>query len=276
MRIDAHHHYWNYNPVEYDWIDDNMKVIRCSFLPDDLKHTIETAGIDGVITVQARQSLEETEWLLDLADKNDFMKGIVGWVPLTAGNIASILEKYAHHNKLKAVRHVVQGETDDNFILRDNFNRGISLLKKFDLTYDILIFERHLPQTIEFVDRHPEQLFVVDHIAKPLIKDNILEPWSGNLRELAKRENVYCKISGMVTEADFNNWTEAQLQPYLNTVIEAFGPNRVMFGSDWPVCLVTCEYARWVTIVETFISKLTFDEQTKIMGENARTAYRTG
>ncbi len=276
MRIDAHHHYWNYNQTEYDWIDDNMAVIRRSFLPEDLKKTIDTAGIDGVITVQARQSLEETEWLLELAGKNDFTKGVVGWVPLAANNIASILEKYAANDKLKAVRHVIQGEPDDNFILSKDFNRGVSLLKKFNLTYDILIFERHLPQSIDFVDRHPEQLFVLDHIAKPLIKNNILEPWSGSLRELAKRGNVYCKISGMVTEADFNNWTEAQLQPYLNTVLEAFGPNRLMFGSDWPVCLVACKYTQWVAIIETFIRQLTADEQTKIMGENARAAYRTG
>jgi L-fuconolactonase len=273
MRIDAHHHYWVYDPVEYGWIDDSMGAIRRSFLPEDLKQTISATGVDGVVTVQARQSLEETEWLLDLASQNEFMRGVVGWVPLMDPAVGDCLAHYATDPKFRAVRHVVQGEPDDQFILGEAFNRGVSLLQKHGLVYDILIFERHLPQTITFVDRHPEQVFVLDHIAKPRIAENLLEPWATNIRELARRPNVYCKLSGLVTEADHSGWTEAQLRPYMETVLDAFGPQRVMFGSDWPVCLVACEYARWHGIVSGFVSELSTDEQDRVLGGTAIEAY---
>lgn len=273
MIIDAHHHFWKYDPIEYDWIDDSMKYIRKDFLPDRLNATIETASVDGVISVQARQTMEETNWLLSLASQNNFIKGVVGWLPIADSNFKDLLEKYAVHPKLKALRHVIQGESDDHFILGKNFNQGISILKEHNLAYDILIFERHLNHTIKFVDQHPNQVFVLDHMAKPKIKIGELSPWRENITELAKRENVFCKISGMVTEANFTNWNESLLQPYFNTVLEAFNSDRLLFGSDWPVCLVGVEYKTWMELVKQQISKLSNSEQKNIMGLNAINAY---
>lgn len=273
MVIDSHHHYWQYNPVEYDWIDDSMKIIRTDFLPEKLEQTIREAGIDGVISVHARQSVEETDLLIEMAHQNKFMKGVVGWLPLIQNDIETYLEKYSGEKILKGLRHVVQGEADPEFILRNDFNRGISLLKKYSFVYDILIVERQLPNTIRFVDQHPDQIFVLDHIAKPIIRKNELSPWKENIQELAKRENVSCKISGMVTEADFTNWTPEQLQPYFNVVLEAFGPDRLLFGSDWPVCLVATSYKNWADLVRETISTFSETEQAKIMGENALMIY---
>jgi len=272
--IDSHHHFWRYNPSDFGWIDNSMRVIRRDFLPLELERELRKAHVDGVVTVQARQSLEETHWLLELAAAHPFIRGVVGWVPLIDPKVPAILEKLAAEKKLRAVRHVLQREPDERYMLRADFNRGISALQPLGLTYDILIFERHLPQTIEFVDRHPQQIFVLDHIAKPRIKENLLEPWRKNLLELARRPHVYCKLSGLVTEADYTNWTEAQLQPYVDTVLEAFGPKRLMFGSDWPVCLVACSYTRWQTLVRQWIEKLSPAEQNGILGENAVETYR--
>ncbi len=274
MIIDTHHHFWNYNPVEYDWIDDEMAVIRKSFLPEQLKSTLAQTDVSGVISVQARQCLEETDWLLKMADENDFIKGIVGWVPLVSNNIDEILEKYAANKWLKGVRHVIQGESDPEFVLRNDFNRGIALLKKYDLVYDILITANQIPNTIRFVDQHPNQQFVLDHIAKPKIKTNEIKVWSENLNELARRENVSCKISGIVTEADYKNWTEEQLQPYFDVVLEAFGPSRLMFGSDWPVCLVATEYQNWLNLVKKVVAKYSIQEQEQIYFKNAISIYQ--
>lgn len=274
MKIDSHHHFWSYDPVEYGWIDDAMKAIRRDFLPEHLCAEIASVGVDGVVSVQARQSLIETGWLLGFAAQNDFIKGVVGWVELVSPQVGAELERFAASRKLKSVRHVVQGESDENFILREDFNRGVRELKKFSLVYDILIFERHLSQTIKFVDAHPDQIFVLDHIAKPRLKEGLFEPWNKKIRELARRPNVYCKVSGMVTEADFKKWTEAQLRPYFDTVLEAFGPQRLMFGSDWPVCLVACSYARWHKMVSNWIVKLSPAEQARILGGTAIEAYK--
>ena len=274
MRIDSHHHFWNYSVEEYGWIDDSMQTLRRDFLPADLQQEILRVGIDGVVSVQARQTLEETEWLLGFAESHEFIKGVVGWVPLRDANVREPLEKLTSHSKLKAVRHVVQDEPDDEFLLRAPFNEGISLLHGLGLVYDILIFERHLPAAIQFVDRHPNQTFVLDHIAKPQIDKHLLEPWAQNIRELAKRPHVFCKVSGMVTEADFNSWSPEQLQPYWDIVLEAFGPSRLMFGTDWPVCLAACEYGRWLHIVEDFASELTAGEQAALFGNTAIAAYR--
>jgi len=272
--IDSHHHFWRYQAEDFGWINDAMRAIRRDFLPADLAQTMRTAGVDGVVSVQARQSLEETRWLLELAGENAFVRGVVGWVPLVSPDIEKILAEYAANPKLRAVRHVLQNLPDDRHMLREDFNRGIQALRAHGLAYDILIFERHLPVAIEFADRHPQQVFVLDHIAKPRIKDNLIEPWAKNIRELARRPHVYCKISGLVTEADFTNWTEAQLQPYVETVLEAFGPQRLMFGSDWPVCLVACKYARWANLVRGWIKKLSASEQARLLGETAIEAYR--
>ena len=274
MKIDAHHHLWKYSPEEYGWIDEEKAVIRRDFLPTHLHAEIGAVGIHGVVSVHARQSLEETEALLRYSDQYEFMRGVVGWVPLISPSVKDDLERFSSHPKLKAVRHVLEDEPDDHYISRGDFNRGVAELRQFDLVYDILIYERHLPQTIEFVDRHPNQVFVLDHIAKPRVKDNLISPWRENIVELARRPNVSSKISGMVTEADFHNWTEAQLQPYLETVLEAFGPSRLMFGSDWPVCLVACAYKRWFEIVSRFVGGLSSDEQERILGGTAVEIYR--
>ncbi len=273
MIIDTHHHFWNYNPIEFDWIDDEMKSIRKNFLPKDLNKTISNACVDGVISVQARQTTDETEWLLQLASENEFIKGIIGWLPLAFCNIRMMLEKYASSVWLKGVRHVVQGEPDPEFILGKEFNSGVKLLKEFGLVYEILIYEHQLYNTIRFVDLHPNQIFVLDHIAKPLIRENMINEWNKNIRELAKRENVYCKISGMVTEANFSAWTVEQLQPYFDVVFEAFGPQRLMFGSDWPVCLVATQYKNWLDIVKSQISGFIQNEQDQILYKNAVEVY---
>ena len=272
MVIDAHHHFWRYSVEEYGWIDDSMAVIRRDFLPEDLRAEINSAGVDGVISVQARQSYAETRWLLDMAAQNDFIKGVVGWVPLQFPTIGKTLEQFSNDWKLRGVRHVCQGEPD-GFMLGADFNNGVATLKEFGLVYDILIFERQLREAIKFVDKHPNQIFVLDHVAKPRIKEHSLDPWRDNMRELARRPNVYCKISGMVTEADFKMWSPTQLAPYVEHVIEIFSPKRLMLGSDWPVCLVACDYAKWIGLVKNWISKLSPTEQARILGGTAIEAY---
>lgn len=273
-RIDAHHHFWKYDSVEYGWISDEMAAIRRDFLPADLKRQIDAAGVDGVVSVQARQTVEETEWLLGMAGRNPFIRGVVGWVPLASPQAGGDLARFAADPNLKAVRHVLHDEPDDNYMLRDDFNEGLSLLAAYDLAYDILIFERHLPQAVQLVDRHQEQVFIVDHIAKPKIGRNEVSPWRENIQELAKRQNVYCKISGLVTEADFKAWTVEQLKVYMDVVLSAFGGQRTMFGSDWPVCLVACEYARWHGIVSDFVSSLSAAGQQRVLGGTAIEAYK--
>ena len=270
MKIDSHHHFWHYNADEYGWISE--PIIQRDFLPGDLQQTIAPLGIEGVVSVQARQTLEETRWLLELAAQNAFIKGVVGWVPLLDDNTRQSLEKFAPNPYFKGVRHGLQGE-EPEFMERTDFNKGVALLHEFDVVYDLLITERHLPKTIEFVERHPQQRFVVDHIAKPRIAGGEIEPWGAHLRELARRPNVSCKLSGMTTEADWQNWTVEQLRPYAETVLEAFGARRVMFGSDWPVCLLACDYARWHDLVADFINTLSEDEQARIWGENAIEIY---
>jgi len=272
--IDSHHHLWKFNTEDYGWMSEEMNVLRRDYLPEEFAALTSAAGIDGVVTVQARQIVEETDWLLELAAEHDFIRGVVGWVPLIDEGAGDLLDKYRGAEKLKAIRHILHDEADDDYMLRDDFNRGIRALKPRDLVYDILIFERHLPQTLEFVDRHPGQVFVVDHIAKPRIRDNVISPWREGMMELGRRENIYCKVSGMVTEADWGAWTEEQLRPYFDAVLEAFGPARLMFGSDWPVCLLASEYARWVDIVRRAISGLSAEEQAMILGGTAAKAYR--
>lgn len=271
--IDAHHHLWKYSEAKYPWMLDGMESIRRDFLIPELQAAIRNAGINGTVAVQARQTVEETEWLLDLAGGNDLIRGVVGWVPLADANVVTHLETLSAEAKLKGVRHVLHDEADDFYMLRDDFNRGVSLLRDFGLQYDILIFERHLSQTIQFVDRHPNQRFVLDHIAKPRIKDHVRSSWEFLVAELARRENVWCKLSGMVTEADWTNWTESDLRPYFDTVLAAFGAERLMFGSDWPVILVACGYKRWADLVLSWISQLSATEQLSIMGGTARRAY---
>jgi L-fuconolactonase len=272
--VDAHHHFWRYTPEEYGWIGDSMAILQRDFLPDHLAAELAPAGVAGVVSVQARQTLEETRWLLDHAARHDFIRGVVGWAPLAQRGIDEVLAPLAGNRKLVALRHVVQAEPDDEFILREDFNAGIRALRRFGLRYDILIFEKHLPQTIRFVDLHPDQVFVVDHIAKPRIREGVLSPWRENIRELAKRPHVYCKLSGLVTEADPANWSAATLAPYIETVLEAFGPARLMFGSDWPVSLLGVTYAGWMELVREAVSALSPAEQERVLGGTAKEAYR--
>ena len=274
MRIDSHHHFWQYDPIEYSWMNQKMGILKQNYGPNHLLEEITKCGIDGVISVQASQSIKETDDLLFHAQKHDFIKGVVGWFPLADIKVGTILERYASNPWLKGVRHVVQDEPNDRFILGEDFNRGISLLKDFDLVYDILIYERQLSSSIEFVDQHPELIFVLDHIAKPKIIDEVFEPWATQMKDLSKRTNVYCKLSGMATEADWQNWSAEDLHPYMETALECFGPDRLIFGSDWPVARLAIEYAQWVEICRTFISKLSTDEQENIEGGTAVKVYK--
>jgi L-fuconolactonase len=273
MVIDSHQHFWKYEPVKHSWIDDDMSVIRRNFSPSDLAKVYQENSIDGCVAVQADQTLEETDFLIDLASINNFIKGIVGWVDLRAENIENVLEKYSTDKIVKGFRHVVQGEADHNFLLRPNFSRGISLLEKHNFTYDILVFPHQLGSVLEFVKKFPHQKFVIDHIAKPYIKDGYFEGWATMMTAIGKHENVSCKMSGMVTEADFNIWTPEQIHPYMDTVLEAFGSKRILFGSDWPVCLVAGNYSKIKKLTTDFISQLSQIEQNSIMGNNAIEFY---
>jgi L-fuconolactonase len=235
---------------------------------------MEASGITGSVAVQASSSVHETRFLLAAAANHSFIKGVVGWVPLIGPAVEADLERFAADKKLRGIRHVLHDEADDYYMLRPDFNDGIRTLRKFGLAYDILIFERHLPQTIEFVDRHPGQRFVVDHLAKPRVRDNAVSPWREQMFELAKRPHVYCKISGLATEGNHTNWTQEQLRVYIDVVLQAFGPKRVMFGSDWPVCLLAISYGRWVSLVSEEIAGLSADEQSRIWSGTAAEAYQ--
>lgn len=273
MTIDSHQHFWIYEAEKHAWIDDTMKVIRQNFLPEDLKLVYQNNGIDGCVTIQADQTLTETDFLLDLAEKNDFIKGVVGWVDLRASNIDEVLNQYSKFPKLKGFRHVVQGEADHNFMLRPDFLNGIAALEKYNFTYDILVFPHQLGAALELARRFPTQKFIIDHIAKPYIKDRFYDGWATLIKAISEYQNVYCKLSGMTTEADYNNWTPEQIEPYMQLVFEAFGANRILFGSDWPVCLVAGNYTKTKELVTNFIAGLSSEEQAAIMGGNAMQFY---
>lgn len=275
MKIDSHQHYWHYNTDDYGWIDERMSVIRRDFLPEEFAGELQKNGIDGSIAVQARQSKAETDWLLQLANRHEHIKGVVGWVDMCADDVQQQLAEFARHPKAAGVRHVIHDEPDINFMLNDQFIRGIKLLKELQLTYDILIFPEHLPNTLQFIDSFDEdQIFVIDHIAKPKIKAGRIQPWKEHIQELARHQNVFCKLSGMVTEANWPYQQPADFKPYFDVMFEAFGPDRLMFGSDWPVCLVAEDYASWLTTLTNAISVFSKEDQKKIIGETARKAYR--
>jgi L-fuconolactonase len=271
--IDAHHHLWRYTPEEYGWIDEPMQALRRNFMPQDLTAEMSAAGVDGAVLVQVRQTLEETRWMLDLADQCDAIRGVVGWAPIAGEEFPGVMEEFDGRAKLKGLRHIIQSERDENYILREDFNSGIRAMAGSGLVYDILIYEQHLPQTIEFVDQHPDQPFVLDHIAKPLIAAGVLEPWAARMRELAKRENVACKLSGMVTEAKWDAWSAATLKPYLDVAVEAFGPERLMAGSDWPVCLVASGYAQWWEVLRAYFAGFSEEERARVFGGTAVKVY---
>jgi len=274
MKIDAHQHFWHYSDQEYGWIDHTMEKLKKDFLPDDLYPLMKDSGIDGSITVQARQKVEETRWLLKLSEQNDFIKGVVGWVDLRHKNLSSQLEQFNQHPKFVGVRHVVQDEPDDHFMLGKEFLAGIAELSHYNLVYEILIYHRHLPVAIKFVERFPEQRFVLDHIGKPNIRDGILDPWREHIQRLAEFPNVYCKISGMITETDWHNWKTSDFRPYLDTVFGCFGIQRVLMGSDWPVCTLAGGYNQVFKIVLNHIKSFSQEERSMIMGKNACDVYK--
>lgn len=251
MKIDAHQHFWRYDPAQYPWIPEGAPLHR-DWLPADLTALQQPLGLYGSVAVQARQSIAESDWLLGLADADPRVKAVVGWVDLRSENVSVDLERLARHPKFVGVRHVVQDEPNDMFMLRPDFLRGIALLQPLGLTYDILIFPKQLDAAIELVARFPEQPFVLDHIAKPHIKDGTLSPWREQIRELAASPNVMCKVSGMVTEADHSAWKADDIRPYLDVVFEAFGTSRLMWGSDWPVCLFAASYEQCLRLVEEY------------------------
>ena len=272
MKLDSHQHFWSYDAAQYPWIPKGTPLHR-DWLPGDLAPLLGAAGLDGCIAVQARQTAEESRWLLELAEHHAIIKGVVGWVDLRAPRVGEELAELARHPRFVGVRHVVQAEPDNNFMLGADFLRGIGMLRAHRLTYDILIHAGQLPAAIALAKRFPEQPFVLDHIAKPPIKAGTLSPWREQIRELAKAPNVLCKVSGMVTEADAKAWQPADFRPYLDVVFEAFGEDRLMYGSDWPVCLLAAEYARVFALVRDYIAPLSAQVQAKVLGGNAARFY---
>ena len=274
MRIDSHQHFWRYTRDEYGWIDDSMAALRRDFLPAEARREMHAAAIDACVAVQARQTLEETRWLLELADANPFVAGVIGWIDLQADDAAGQLAQFAGHPKLVGVRHIVQSELDDRFMLRPAFCRGIALLHDCDLTYDILIYPRHLPVAAELAARFPRQRFVLDHAAKPDIRGGERREWEKGIRELAKNPLVFCKLSGLVTEADWMRWRPDDIRPYLDVAFDAFGPHRLIAGSDWPVCTLAAGYVRTVALVDDYLAGTPAVEREAVMGGNAARLWR--
>jgi L-fuconolactonase len=272
MKLDSHQHFWIYDAAQYPWIPPGSPLQR-DRLPGDLAPLLAAEGLEGSIAVQARQTLEESHWLLTLAEHHAIIKGVVGWVDLRSPRVEEDLAGLAPHPQFVGVRHVVQDEPDVNFMLGEEFLRGIAALEKFGMTYDILIFPKQLPAAIELARRFPRQPFVLDHIAKPPIKEGGMSPWREQIRELAKAPNVLCKVSGMITEADQTAWKPKDLHPYLDVVFEAFGEDRLMFGSDWPVCLLAGSYAQVLGVVREYIASMPASAQEKILGGNAAKFY---
>ncbi len=274
MQVDAHQHFWIYNDTEFSWLDDSMAALRRNFLPEDLEAHLTANGFRGSVVVQTRQTPEETRWLLEIADAHPSILGVVGWADLTSADIRAQLKMLTRNPKLVGLRHIVQSEPDDHFLLRPDFLRGIAALEEFGLAFDILIYARHLPVAIEFVKKFPRHRFVLDHMAKPLIKDKKLDAWADGIRHLAGFPNVFCKLSGLVTEADWKRWTEDDITPYLDIAFEAFGPERLMIGSDWPVCLVAASYNRAVGLVKDYVLRRTPERTADILGGNAQRFWR--
>jgi len=272
MILDAHQHFWIYDEKQYPWIPKGSPLHR-NWLPPDWQEAAKKCGVTGSIAVQARQTLEESRWLLELSEKYSTIKGVVGWVDLRSENVSKQLAEFARHSKFVGVRHVVQDEPDPEFMLRPDFLRGVRLLKEFELVYDILIFPTQVPAAIDLVNRFPAQQFVLDHIAKPLIKDGVLSPWREQIRELAKAPNIVCKVSGMVTEAKPKAWNRTDFKPYLDVIFDAFGVDRLLFGSDWPVCLLAGSYTEVFELLTAHVSGFSEADRAKILGMNAVEIY---
>jgi L-fuconolactonase len=275
IRLDSHNHFWTFDPVRDDWIDDSMEVLRQDFLPEDIYPHLRNHGFDGTIAVQADQSEEETRFLLHQAESFDFVKGVVGWIDFQSEDIEAKLASYAStsNEKLRGFRHIAQSEPDDWFLVREAFVHGLSRLHQFGFTFDILIYQHQLSAAIELVRQLPDQAFVLDHMAKPLIKSGKMEPWVSQIRSLASARNVFCKVSGIITEADHAHWSKDDIRPYLDVVFEAFGVDRVMFGSDWPVCLLAGSYDRVYHLIEDSVQDLGEGTAEKVFGGNAARFY---
>jgi len=273
MKIDTHQHFWMYDPEKHSWIDDNMAILKRNFLPIQVKRDMEKNGFTASVGIQAVQSEEETLFLLRLAEQYRFIKGVVGWIDLQADNLEDRLHFFSKYPLLKGFRHIVQDELEDDFLLRSSFLRGIEKLTKYDYTYDILVYSRQLSSAIEFVSHFPRQKFVLDHMGKPSIRDEGIKLWSHQIELLSQYENVYCKLSGMVTEASWEDWHEDDFKRYLEVVCDAFGADRLMVGSDWPVCKVAATYSEVMSIVDHHIDDFSEEEKRKILGANARYFY---
>jgi L-fuconolactonase len=269
LRIDAHQHFWRYDPASYGWIDEPMAALRRDYLPADARSEMARTGIDACVAVQVRQSLEETRWLLALADANPFIAGVVGWVDLQARDVGARLDSFAGHHKLVGVRHIVQSEPDE-FMRRPAFRAGLRVLQEFGLAYDILVYSRQLPMAIELVEHLPSQPFVLDHLGKPDIRGGRFDAWQRDIRALAARANVCAKVSGLVTEADWMRWTPDELRPYLDVAFDCFGASRLMIGSDWPVCTVAADYQRTMRVVMEYVAGLPQSAQEAVLGGNAQ------
>ena len=273
MIIDSHQHFWNYDPIRDIWIDNSMAVLKRNFLPKDLKKIYQINSIEGCVAVQADQSEEETIFLLDQASKNSFIKGVVGWLDIKSSKLNDLLSYYTKYSAFKGLRHIVQNEKDVNFMLKSDFQRGLSYLEEYNLTYDILIKEHQMDQAIKMVKKNPNQIFILDHIGKPKISKNVDSTWIKNINELSLNENVFCKISGLVTETKFFKWEIDDFKPFLDLIFDCFGVDRVMYGSDWPVCLIASTFEDTINIVKNHISSFSDNEKNKIMSLNAIKAY---
>jgi len=273
-KIDAHQHFWKFNPERDKWITENMSVIRRDFLPEDLHPVLQRNGIDGCVVVQSNQSTHENYFQLKNTMNHDFIKGIVGWVDLQAADINDQLSYCKQFDKIKGFRHVLQDEKQRDLMLQPAFKRGISLLRNYDFTYDLLVLPDQLRYSCDLVACFPDQPFVLDHLAKPAIRQKEISDWKKDIVTLAKNENVYCKISGMITEAEWNTWQPSDFVPYLDVIVESFGMKRLLFGSDWPVCLLAGTYEMMLGVVENYFASFSKDEQQRFFGDNAIDFYK--
>ena len=274
LRIDTHQHFWRYRPDHYGWIDDSMAALRRDFGLADLEPSLRASGVAGTIAVEARGHLEETEQLLAIAERTPFVRGVVGWLPLTEPNVAGLIERYASRPKLRGLRHWLGSSSDLSYMFGEALHEGLARLAPSGLSFDLMLWPPQLGSVASFVDRHPQQIFILDHFAKPYIRAGQLEPWRTQLRELARRPHVYCKLSGLTTEADWRAWQAHELEPYLDAALEAFSPQRLLFGSDWPVCTLATSYERWVETVSSWASRLSAGERDRILGGTALEVYR--
>jgi L-fuconolactonase len=276
MIIDAHQHFWRYAAEEYGWIDEPMAALRRDFTPEESAREMSAIDVGACVAVQARQTLDETRWLLELAEAHPSIAGVVGWVDLQTGarQVRAQLASFAGHPRLVGMRHIVQAEPDDRFLLRPQVLDGLAVLADFALAFDLLLHPRHLPVAAECVARFPDHRFVLDHLAKPNIRAKAIDVWERDIRALAAHHNVFAKLSGLVTEADWSRWTPADIRPYLDVAFDAFGWQRLMIGSDWPVCMVAGSYSRTMRVVLDYLAVRPAHEQAAVLGGNAQRFWR--